>query len=353
MRNYFLAFICSLFLANLCNAQTDNTTSQAPDENIQTAPAADEIDEVLIIGEQPGPSLWKVYKDDHVLWVLGSFGPLPKKLQWRSRQAENALIGSQELLLYPFAKPKLSFFTQLSMAPSIIGIKKNPDGARLQDVVPADTYTRWLALKEKYIGSDSSVEKYRPIFAGNELLEQALKKAGLNAGDLALERVQEIAKKNKIKTTVPTVEFEVSEPKRILKNFKQAQIDDVACFTKMLDHLETDLDNTRLRANAWATGDLEGLAKLPITDHGSTCFQAVMNSSFLDQENEMKNLPITIEAEWLRAAEQALSANTSSFAIVATYEALKPDGLIAKLKTKGYRVEGFGFDAPAVEQTSQ
>jgi hypothetical protein len=334
MRNHFLVFAYILLFANICSAQTDNVTS----------PATDDIDEVLIVGEQPGPSLWKVYKDDHVLWVLGSFGPLPKKLQWRSQQAEAALIDSQELLLYPFAEPKLSFFTKMSMVPSIIGIKKSPDGAHLQDVVPADTYARWLALKEKHIGRDASVEKYRPIFAGSELLEQALKKAGLNAGDLALERVQEIAKKHKIRTTVPTIEFEVKQPKKIIKNFKQAQIDDVACFTKMLDHLETDLDNTRLRANAWAIGDLEGLVKLPINDHGSTCFEAVMNAAFLDEESEIKNLPAALETEWLVSAENALTTNATSFAIVETHEILKHDGLLTKLKTKGYRVEGFGFE---------
>jgi len=348
MRNHFLAFACTLLLASICNAQSDTTTNtaQAPEIN---SPVADEIDEVLIVGEQPGPSLWKVYKDNHVLWILGSFGPLPKKLQWRSHQAEAALTSSQELLLYPFAKPKLGLFTQLSMVPSFIGIKKNPDGARLEDVVPADIYTRWLALKEKYIGSDSSVEKYRPIFAGNELLEQALNKVGLDAGDLALEKVQKIAKKNNIKTTVPTVMFEMNQPKRIVKNFKQATIDDVACFTKMLDHLETDLDNTRLRANAWAIGDLEALSKLPITDHGSTCFQAVMNASFMDEESEIKNLPAALEAKWLVSVEQALTTNAISFAIVETHEILKQDGLLTKLKTKGYRVEGFGFEPITTE----
>jgi hypothetical protein len=344
MRNHFLAFFCILFLVSICNAQSDTATNTAQTAEINN-PVADEIDEVLIIGEQPGPSLWRVYKDDHVLWILGSFGPLPKKLKWHSHQAEAALINSQELLLYPFAKPKLGFFTQISMLPSFIGIKKNPDGARLEDVVPADTYTRWLALKEKYIGSDSSVEKYRPIFAGNELLEQALNKVGLNAGDLALEKVQKIAKKNNIKTTVPTVIFEMKQPKQIVKNFKQAAIDDVTCFNKMLDHLETDLDNTRLRANAWAIGDLEALSKLPITDHGSTCFQAVMNASFMDEESEIKNLPAALEEEWLVSVEHALTNNAASFAIVETHEILKPDGLLTKLKTKGYRVEGFGFDA--------
>jgi hypothetical protein len=38
------------------------------------------LDEVLVTGEQSGPGLWKVSKStadgEHVLWILGSYGPL-------------------------------------------------------------------------------------------------------------------------------------------------------------------------------------------------------------------------------------------------------------------------------------
>lgn len=345
MRSSFFAIVCSAAFSTICFAQTLATETPSPHTDVENNNA----DEVLIIGEQPGPSLWKVSKDDHVLWILGGFGPLPTKMQWHSQQAEAALIQSQELLLYPKAEPKIGFFTGLSMLPSLVGIKKNPDGVMLQDAVPPETYARWLVLKEKYIGKNNSIEKYRPIFAGNDLLEQALEKVGLNGGDLALKRVQEIAKKHKIKSTTPTFFFEMKSPKQTLKNFKLAQIDDTACFTKMLDHLEADIDNMRLRANAWAIGDLEALAKLPMTDHNNTCFQAIMNSSFMDGETSLKELPAKMETEWLAAVDRALADNQSTFAIAGTWDILKKDGAMAKLQAKGYRIEGFGFDTTKVE----
>ena len=140
MRNYCLIFVC-LFLTSICNAQTESTTSQLSNENTPAAtPAAEEeIDEVLIIGEQPGPSLWKVYKDDHVLWVLGTLSPLPKKMQWRSQQADSALINSQELLLPPASKLDVGFFSIAAAAPSLIGIQKNPDGSRLEEILSPET----------------------------------------------------------------------------------------------------------------------------------------------------------------------------------------------------------------------
>ncbi|GGY83323.1 GumN protein [Cellvibrio zantedeschiae] len=337
MSKFFITVFCSLILSAHCFAQT-NPASDAPSSNL------DAVDEILIIGEQPGPSLWRVYKGDNVLWILGTFGPLPKKLQWRSKQAEDAIINSQEVFMPPGAHAKIGFFSQLALLPSVIGLKKSPDGLTLEEKVPADVYERWLSLKEKYIGKDKAVEKYRPIFAGHELLETAQKKAGFDDEDMIVKRVQELAKKHKIKVTTPTYEFTVEAPRQTLKRFKQTEMDDVPCFTKMVDHLAKDLNNMRLRANAWATGDLAALADLPITDPGSECWDAFMKSSFAEQEG-MKDLPAKVEAEWYARIDEALTNNTSSFALVPTLEMLKKDNVMAKLQAKGYRIEGFGFDA--------
>jgi hypothetical protein len=333
MRRFFLVLTISFSFA--CIAQTSNEPSPS---------VSDTVDEILIVGEQPGPTLWKVYKGDHLLWVLGTFYPLPNKLQWRSQQAEDAIANSQEVFLQPAAHAKVGFFSQLILLPSLMGIKKSSDGVGLEEKIPADVYSRWLVLKEKYIGKNKAIEKYRPLFAGQELIEQAQKTAGFDNEDRVIKRVQELAKKHKIKVTEPTYEFSVAKPRQTLKHFKQAEINDIDCFTKMVDHLSTDLDTMRLRANAWATGDLAAFASLPITDHGSTCFDAVMKSSFAEEEG-MNDLPAKVEAEWFTKIDEALTNNISSFAVIPVNEMLKKENVMAKLQAKGYRIEGFGFAA--------
>ena len=340
MRKLLLVLFGSMIFSSICLAQTDTAT---PTTSEQTPATTESADEIVIIGEQPGPGLWKVYKDDHVLWILGGYGPLPKKLQWRSQQAEAALTNSQEVILYPQANVEAGFFSELVALPALIGLKKNPDGASLKERVPDDVYASWLALKEKYIGKDNSIEKERPIFAGSELLRQAQKKAGFDNDDTVLARVQELAKKHKIKTTIPSLSFPIKSTSKTLKKFKRTEIDDVACFSKMLEFLTKDLDNMRLRANAWATGDIAAFAELPITDHGGECFKTIMNSSFVEEEG-MKDMPAKLEAEWLNAIDNALTNNQSSFAIIGLPEILKNEGAIAKMKAKGYRIEGFGFE---------
>lgn len=346
MRNYFLAFVCSLFFTHMCNAQTDTDSNQSPNENIPTTtPAAEEIDEVLIIGEQPGPSLWKVYKDDHVLWVLGTLSPLPKKMQWRSQQADNALMNSQELLLPPASKLDVGFFSIAAAAPSLIGIQKNPDGSRLEEILSPETYQQWLTLKEKYIGNDNGIEKHRPMFAGVELIEKSIDKADLLNKDMAWDKVDKLAKKHKIKKTEPSFMFKIESLRKTVKNFKKSSMDDIPCFTQILNRIEPDLDGMRARANAWSVGDVEALSKMPVGGYESACYAAAMSSS-ISEEVDLKAIEAQMEVLWLSAAENSLANNVSTFAILPIAQILKRDGYIAKLRDKGYRVEGFGFDAP-------
>jgi len=46
---------------------------------------------ILVSGQRPGPGLWKVSKGDHVMWVFGTYGPLPKGMEWRSKDAERKI----------------------------------------------------------------------------------------------------------------------------------------------------------------------------------------------------------------------------------------------------------------------
>lgn len=66
----------------------------------------------------------------------------------------------------------------ITLLPSLIGVRRNSDNMRLQEVVPADTYAHWLPLKGRYLGNDG-VEDWRPIFAAQELYRAALKKSDL------------------------------------------------------------------------------------------------------------------------------------------------------------------------------
>ncbi|HEU4602733.1 MAG TPA: TraB/GumN family protein, partial [Steroidobacteraceae bacterium] len=91
----------------------------------------DSVEQLLVTGEQPGPGLWKVSKGDHVLWILGSSSPVPKRMQWHSKEVEEVIAESQEVIGSVQVKIDIGFFRGLLLLPSALGARKNPDGKEL------------------------------------------------------------------------------------------------------------------------------------------------------------------------------------------------------------------------------
>lgn len=309
----------------------------------EVEPAASEIrdlDAVVVTGVQPGPGMWKVSKGDHVMWVLGTTSPLPKKMTWRSQEAAEVIARSQEMLDVPYATidADVGFFRRLALLPSLLGARKNPGDATLQEVLPADLYARWKVLKEKYIGRDSGVEKWRPIFAAYELYSAALGKSGLSDAGVVVEAVRKQAKKHDVKLTRTSIKVTVSDPKAAIKDFRAAPLNDVECLRKTLDRLETDLASMTARANAWAIGDVEALRALPYSNQFEICWKALTEASFA-RKRGLDDAEQRVRQAWLDAAEAALANNQTTFAVLPITQLLKSDGYLARLQAKGYLVE--------------
>jgi hypothetical protein len=119
------------------------------------------------------------------------------------------LAQSQEYLTPPGAQAKVGFFRGLTMLPSLIGMKKNPDGATLRDVLPPEVYARWLPLKAKYLGDNDSIERERPIFAAETLFSAGLKQAGLTRGMPVSSKIDALIKQHKIKVTETGIKLDM------------------------------------------------------------------------------------------------------------------------------------------------
>ena len=233
------------------------------------------IEEVLVTGVQPGPGLWRVTRptDDgeHVLWIMGQYHTLPKKMEWRSTELEAAIAGSQELLAEPEVDAEMGTFAKLGALPALVGVRNNPDGRRLEELMPIQLYARWLALKAEYLGYDQDVEKWRPIFAAFHLYRKAVDAAGLSYSPVVWPVAKKSAKKHRVKITTPTVSVKVEKPRALIKEFKEEPLDDLPCFASAIERLESDLGLLRARANAWATGDIAALRAMTDLNEASAC----------------------------------------------------------------------------------
>ncbi|MGV7210852.1 TraB/GumN family protein [Oxalobacteraceae bacterium A2-2] len=311
-------------------AQTEPESAAAPE------PATEKV---LVVGQKPGPGLWKISRGDHVMWVFGAYSPLPKKMEWRSQEVETIMAQSQQYLLAPAASPDVGILRGLTALPFLYGIRDNPDGAKLQQVLPPEVYRRWQGMKQKYIGDDQGMESLRPIFAADILFRKALERAGLTNSMEVRESIEKLARKNKVKVTPVEIMLPVDSPSRMVRDFKKAQVEDAACLSATMDTLERDIDDARERANAWAKGDLGAISKLNFAEREGACNGAMMNSSFVQKQPGWQEVPQRMRMAWVQAAEHALDANRSTFALLPIHELLNPQGAVAMLAAKGYAVQ--------------
>jgi uncharacterized protein YbaP (TraB family) len=331
MRRILLACV----LAGACLTPAFAQNGQAADDSKPI-----DMDTVVVRGVQPGPGLWKVSKGDHVLWILGTLTPLPRDITWNSRHVEAVIATAQEVVNGPEAelKSNANWFATLTVLPALIGLRNNPAGRHLKDVVPSDLYARWVPLKQKYIGGSDKVESWRPIFAALELYDAAIRRVGLTDQRIVEKVVDRAAKRAGLKVTTPSVAVTVDSPRAAVREFKATALDDIDCFRKTLDRIDSDLATMTARANAWSTGDLGALRKLPYADQMSACQAAVSGTQFT-QTRGLDGISARAHQAWLDAAAIALEKNKVTFATLPIARLLNPEPYLSRLRAMGYTIE--------------
>lgn len=297
------------------------------------------LEEVLILGSQPGPGMWRVSRDQNTLYVLGTITPLPRRMDWNSQEVEAAIIGSQQVIGPPTVRFEgIGRVRGLLLLPALLGARKNPDDARLDEVLPSSSYQRWQEAKARHMPRNRSVERWRPIFAAQKLYQEAAESLGLRFGGVVWPVVRRTARRNDVEIVTPGIEVVLDKPRQALRDFARSPLDDQECFELILDRLSLDLGNARARALAWAEGDLERISRLSLVDPGPACVEAVLNSSVVSGRG-LDDLPQRLRSAWLDAAESAIEQNTQSFAILPMQFLLGDDGALAALAQRGYTIE--------------
>ena len=333
-----VALLVALSLTPLHAQQAQPTPSASAPQSVPNDGIRTEAT-VVVEGEQPGPGMWIVRKDNHDLYILGTLSPLPAKMQWQSAQVDRVLAQAQEVIRAPYAgfKVDVGWFKGMLLLPKLLGARNNPDDKKLQEVVSPASYARWQVLKSRYIGSDSSVEKWRPIFAAQELYGKAMKKQGLDGNNILAPVINKAIETHHPAVTVVKEEIVITDPKPLLKEWSKTTLDDLVCFDKTMTQLETDIDAMRARANAWATGDIAGLRALPPAYQWEACSNAISEAG-IGKRLGFGDASRRVEAKWMAAAEAALGKNSVTFATLPLNKMLGSNGYLAQLQSKGYTV---------------
>jgi len=311
--------IAALLIAGIALASEDVADS-----------ASEAMEVVLVTGVQPGPGLWKVSSGDHVLWILGEVAPQPAKVTWRSKRFEVLLQDSQEVLL-DFSGV---MWPNKLQEDAEARVRKLPGGQSLKDVVSPELYARAVAARKLY-GTPERIEELRPFYAGRRILMSALRKMDMEKRFSASLRVMKLARRSWVKVTDLDTPGQTHAEQ--LKNIEQGST--VPCLEMMVQIVEDGGSGMRRLANAWSVGDVAALRQLvPLyalqPDHQeSKCTMALYGG----EQGANQFVARRTEA-WLREAERALRQNRSTMAVVSMAELFAPDGYLAGLRDRGYKV---------------
>lgn len=325
------------------------STAHAADAVLADPPTA-QMQAVEVAGVQPGPSLWRVSRGEHEMWILGTVTPVPKRMKWDASDVASVIAESQLVLRPPTMgfKADIGFFGQLALIPKLFAARKNPGKQTLDQLLPSATYARWQQVAKRHLGSTRSLDKRRPIFAAQALYDEALDDSGLKDNSGVLPLVEKAAKRAKVALESPSVMVKVEDIKGLIADFSQDSLDDIACFEKTLTHVEQDLPVMRKLADAWAVGDIDTLRATVVTDSYDACVRSLFESPKLAKYG-LANLRERMRDAWLSAAEAALGKHRSTFAVLPMGQLLRADGLVAELGKRGYTVEAPGEESAATE----
>lgn len=308
-----IAVMLAIGLGGLCRAET---------------PPPAVMDDVVVTGERTGPGMWQVHRGAAQVWILGSMSPLPKGITWRSKQVEQVLNGTNQVLVQkPFEIGIARILWLLLTERSALMVR---GGKRLKDVLPADLHARFAVQRAKYTDDADKWERFRPLIAAAFLQREAFHQVGLSTRLDIGAAVRTLAKERKVRVEELKIAG-VSDVMDALKALPPAT--ENACVAASLVTVERDLPRLLQRADAWASGNVERIAKLREPEEIDACRAA------LDTGVGAAELIARMRRTWLGAIEKYLQTGGVTLAVVNMDMLIEPGGLLDELRAAGYEID--------------
>lgn len=306
-----------------------------PQSAVQPGAAEQELDPVLVVGEQPGPALWRISFRDHELWILPTLAPLPRQVVWRSKRVTELVSVSQQV--FTEASLDMHMGGDARSNAAVLKALKNPDGARLRDVLAPDLYAQFAALNRRYAGNDDSLEMYRPFYASLELRKRALHWLQLDSDGDVHGEIGYLARKFAVPLRSLGRELDPRPGALVASLGRVPPEADAECARSQLLQLERELRAAVARANAWSTGDIDALRSdwqfTRDQDRAASCralFQYLAPTAGAVRKTRDRAFT---------ELRKALRRNRSTVALVLLEEVFDPDGVVARFRAAGYQVE--------------
>ncbi len=278
------------------------------------------MDPVVVTVSRQGPPLWRVSSGADEVWVLGVMGGV-KSADWDTRRLERVLASSTGVSLQPEGRVDLTAMAGLQLT----GRLDSPRGAVLSDLLGPLAWARATAVWSAAGLSANAYRRRRPGIAAilgafdydpaNHLLdpEATIRK-------LAAER------------RVPARPVAVYPANRLVGAVAALPVAKaVACYQAETDALQFETAHRDAEEAAWRTSDVAKMREHGLRADVWDCLSDAdpVIGSFLNR---------TID-DPVAKVRDALARHQRTLFVLSVGPLIQPQGVLAKLKAQGYRVD--------------
>jgi uncharacterized protein YbaP (TraB family) len=261
--------------------------------------------------------LWKVESGAGVLYLAGSVHALSADAYPLSPAFEQAFAAAGTLV----EEIDLAEAESLSAAPALLAKGMYFDGRRFDTIVSKETATL-VAARVKDAGLPLElIQSMKPWLVMVTMAALEAQKAGLDPS-LGLDK-HFFDRARASGKPVIGLETAMSQVERLdgMPEALQEQL-----LRSTLEDLETQRESLTSIVNAWRSGDARSIER-------------TLLSSFTDYPAAYQSLIVERNRNWMPQIEKCLTQARPCLVVVGAAHLVGPDGLLAMLRQKGYRIE--------------
>jgi uncharacterized protein YbaP (TraB family) len=291
----------------------------------QTVPEWAEIESVEVRAK-PGPAVWHLTRGNSEVWLLGTVGLLPEELDWNKQYLADLFGGARAIVMPPKANIALTDVAWFLIWHG--GELSLPRGQHLEESLPDDLRTRFVAVRDAVSSDTSDYRTDIPIRAAIRLQQDFVKKAALTYRE-PRGTIEDLAGAAHIRRT-PVTRFDAMDAVRdVLKLNPQQQR---ACLSQAVDDAIWGLAHAAKAGRAWAVGDIRGVKANYSESRLLGCVRAAIQAiGDIDARNS---------SEYVSAIDAALNQPGKTIVVIGMGPLLRKGGVLERLNAEHIAIEG-------------
>ncbi|EJL33914.1 hypothetical protein PMI01_01869 [Caulobacter sp. AP07] len=323
------AALCAALAVTAAAAQASGALAQqavdasGPIDLRRVDPEANLVEELVVNATLPGPAWWKVSDADTTVYVMGAPAMTPSKLEFDDTVLRRRLDGSNVLIMGQEAEVSVIRLISLAIGGRKIFVMDRP----MRETLPPDLRTRLEARLEASKQRPDSMDDIKPAFAGFLIANSQDGNVSISLGGVT-EKIKDLAKDKSLSKRPRIQELGGYSLVGAVKTLAEAPEPlQALCLDAGLREADLGEGGIKTLAERWAKGQVREVVS---ADRG---FQRCLAStpSIARELRDGRD-------DAVKAIEAALKTPGKSVAVIELRSLLAEDGVLARLKAKGFTV---------------